>query len=232
MAFQTLFRWRFPVQVAFLGQNKLQNWPDFQSEDKSLVLLENDSHYVDVLENDIEPVAPKHGKWSPQGFFSSQFTISKPLQSVDCFSHTLSTFQFVLNHRVSFTQPSDLLVCVCEKGFEVACVRLLNQYLLHPFQLWDLTSSVYLSPSPQPSQNAYIDAPSLAAFPREKGVPAATPTGVMEHPGPCQPMLAAESTAHADRRLQERPGIFILSAVIENTTSHTQYHSAYIYVCF
>ncbi len=137
-----------------------------------------------------------------------------------------SITEFHSHNRVIYS-----CVCVCEKGFELACVRLLNQYLLHPFQLWDLTSSVYLSPSPQPSQNAYIDAPSLAAFPWEKGVPAATPTGVMEHPGPCQPMLAAESTAHADRRLQERPGIFILSAVIENTTSHTQYHSAYIYMC-
>lgn len=36
LAFQTLFSWLFPVQVAFLGQNKLQNWPDFQSEDKKV----------------------------------------------------------------------------------------------------------------------------------------------------------------------------------------------------
>ncbi len=171
-------------------------------------------------------------------FFSNQFTISKPLQSVDCFSHTLSTFQFVLDHRVSSTHTSDLLgiisiavrACVCEKGFEVVCVRLLNQYLLHPFQLWDLASSVYLSPSPQPSQNAYIDAPSLAAFPREKGVPAATPTGVTEHPGPCQPMLAAESTAHADRRLQERPGIFyFISGDGEHHVTHTV--SQCVYIC-
>lgn len=158
---------------------------------------------------------------------------------MDCFSHTLSTFQFVLDHRVSSTHTSDLLgiisiavrACVCEKGFEVVCVRLLNQYLLHPFQLWDLASSVYLSPSPQPSQNAYIDTPSLAAFPREKGVPAATPTGMTEHPGPCQPMLAAESTAHADRRLQERPGIFyFISGDGEHHVTHTQYHSVYIFV--
>ncbi len=112
----------------------------------------------------------------------------------------------------------------------MACVKLLNQYLLHPFQLWDLMSSVYLSPSPQPSQNAYIDAPSLAAFPREKGVPAATPTGVMEHPGPCQPMLAAESTAHADRRLQERPGIFyFISGDREHHVTHTV--SQCVYIC-
>ncbi len=110
---------------------------------------------MDVLEKDIEPVALKHGKLLPQVSSVANLPFTNYF-SVDCFSHTLSTFQFVLDHRLSFTHTSDLLgnisiavgACVCEKGFEVACVRLLNQYLLHPFQLWDLTSSVYLSPSP------------------------------------------------------------------------------------
>lgn len=141
--------------------------------------------------------------------FKGPFTISKPLQSVDCFSHILSTFQFVLNHRFSYTHTSDLhgiicvavRACVCENvlcGFLKWCVRLLNQYLQHPFQTagsLSILRPLFISLSPQPSQNACIDAPSLAAFPREKGVTAATPTGVTEHPAPCQPTLAAESKA-------------------------------------
>lgn len=81
---------------------------------------------------------------------------------------------------------------VCEDSESVSAASVPNC----GFPLY-LASSVYLSPSPQPSQNAYIDAPSLAAFPREKGVTAATPTGVTEHPAPCQPTLAAESKAKA-----------------------------------
>lgn len=135
--------------------------------------------------------------------FKGPFTISKPLQSVDCFSHILSTFQFVLNHRVSYTHdwftwyhlrscegvcvwehPLWVFEVVCEASESVSAASVPNC----GFRLY-LAFSVYLSPSPQPSQNAYINAPSLAAFPREKGVTAATPTGVTEHPAPCQPTL-------------------------------------------
>ncbi len=92
---------------------------------------------MDVLEKDIEPVALKHGKLLPQVSSVANLPFTNYF-SVDCFSHTLSTFQFVLDHRLSL-HTSDLLgnisiavgacvcVCVCEKGFEVACMRLLNQ---------------------------------------------------------------------------------------------------------
>lgn len=171
-------------------------------------------------------------------FFSNQFTISKPHQSVDCFSHTLSTFQFVLDHRVSSTHTSDLLginsiavrACVCEKGFEVVCVRLLNQYLLHPFQLWDLASSVYLSPSPQPSQNAYIDAQAWLHSLGKKEFLQQTPRAWRNIPVHVNPhwQLNPRHTLTADcKNVLE---FFILSAVMENTMSHTQYHCVYICV--
>lgn len=90
-----------------------------------------------------------------------------------------------------------------------------------------LASSVYLSDLPKmPTLTPQSWLRSLG----KRGVPAATPTGVTEHPGPRQPALAAESTAHADRRLQVRPGIFyFISGDGEHHVTHTV--SQCVYIC-
>lgn len=130
----------FPFNLLFVAKTSCKIWPNFQFV-KSLVPWASSVSDVDVLENDSEPVALKHGKWSPQVPSMGRLPFPNHFRM---WTISLTPFlHFNLSSITEFhTHASDLLciicfavrACVCEKVFEVVCVSLLNQYLPHPFQ--------------------------------------------------------------------------------------------------